>query len=183
MQIIKLFNPSSIFSSALCRVIPRSAESGLPCDESKRPGGGASFFTLARLDIFPISIAQSTELTRLAQIGALNQLDGGIQHRRGELWQDTRSRFLLVEGPLQNQDNVIYVKATRLTALPDRALEVRSHDSYQPEHCQPRLQRSAFVSGATERAQTGLLTDVGLRHHTYLVPYVYFMARVSRVHG
>ena len=29
----------------------------------------------------------------------------------------TRSRFLLVEGPLQNQDNVIHVKATRLTAL------------------------------------------------------------------
>lgn len=40
----------------------------------------------------------------------------------------TRSKFLLVEGPLQNQDNVIHVKATRLTALPDRALEVRSHD-------------------------------------------------------
>ena len=40
----------------------------------------------------------------------------------------TRSRFLLVEGPLQNQDNVIHVKATRLTTLSDRALEVRSHD-------------------------------------------------------
>jgi error-prone DNA polymerase len=40
----------------------------------------------------------------------------------------TRSRFLLVEGPLQNQDNVIHVKATRLTALSDAALEVRSHD-------------------------------------------------------
>jgi error-prone DNA polymerase len=40
----------------------------------------------------------------------------------------TRSRFLLVEGPLQNQDNVIHVKATRLTPLSDRALEVRSHD-------------------------------------------------------
>ncbi|WP_158822459.1 DNA polymerase III subunit alpha [Granulicella sp. S156] len=40
----------------------------------------------------------------------------------------TRSKFLLVEGPLQNQDNVIHVKATRLTALSDRALEVRSHD-------------------------------------------------------
>jgi error-prone DNA polymerase len=40
----------------------------------------------------------------------------------------TRSRFLLVEGPLQNQDNVIHVKATRLTAMSDRALEVRSHD-------------------------------------------------------
>jgi error-prone DNA polymerase len=41
-----------------------------------------------------------------------------------------RSRFLLVEGALQNQDNVIYVKATRLTALSDRALEVRSQDFY-----------------------------------------------------
>jgi len=40
----------------------------------------------------------------------------------------TRSRFLLVEGPLQNQDNVIHVKATGLIALSDRALEVRSHD-------------------------------------------------------
>jgi error-prone DNA polymerase len=40
----------------------------------------------------------------------------------------TRSRFLLVEGVLQNQDSVIHVKATRLTPLSDRALEVRSHD-------------------------------------------------------
>jgi error-prone DNA polymerase len=40
----------------------------------------------------------------------------------------TRSKFLLVEGPLQNQDNVIHVKATKLTALSDRALEVSSHD-------------------------------------------------------
>jgi error-prone DNA polymerase len=40
----------------------------------------------------------------------------------------TRSKFLLVEGPLQNQDNVIHVKATRLSVLSDRSLEVRSHD-------------------------------------------------------
>ncbi|HSY01395.1 MAG TPA: error-prone DNA polymerase [Acidobacteriaceae bacterium] len=40
----------------------------------------------------------------------------------------TRSRFLLVEGPLQNQDNVVHVKAVRLTPLHDRALEIRSHD-------------------------------------------------------
>ncbi|MFP5237270.1 MAG: DNA polymerase III subunit alpha [Acidobacteriota bacterium] len=40
----------------------------------------------------------------------------------------TRSKFLLVEGPLQNQDNVIHIKATRLTALADAALELRSHD-------------------------------------------------------
>lgn len=40
----------------------------------------------------------------------------------------TRSNFLLVEGTLQNQDNVIHVKAMRLTTLSDRTLEVRSHD-------------------------------------------------------
>ena len=40
----------------------------------------------------------------------------------------TRSKFLLVEGPLQNQDGVIHVKATRLKSLSDQALEVHSHD-------------------------------------------------------
>jgi len=39
-----------------------------------------------------------------------------------------RSKFLLVEGILQNQDGVIHVKATRLTALVDSAMELRSHD-------------------------------------------------------
>jgi error-prone DNA polymerase len=40
----------------------------------------------------------------------------------------TRSKFLLVEGVLQNRDNVVHVKATRLRALSDRALELSSHD-------------------------------------------------------
>ena len=40
----------------------------------------------------------------------------------------TRSKFLMAEGPLQNQDGVIHVKATRLTALSDHALELSSHD-------------------------------------------------------
>ncbi|HZD50860.1 MAG TPA: hypothetical protein VE178_19095, partial [Silvibacterium sp.] len=40
----------------------------------------------------------------------------------------TRSKFLLVEGSLQNQDDVVHVKAARLTALSDSALELRSHD-------------------------------------------------------
>jgi error-prone DNA polymerase len=40
----------------------------------------------------------------------------------------TRSRFLLVEGPLQHQDNVIHVKAARLLPLADNAMQVRSHD-------------------------------------------------------
>jgi error-prone DNA polymerase len=40
----------------------------------------------------------------------------------------TTSKFLLVEGTLQNQDGVIHVKATRLTSLTDGALELTSHD-------------------------------------------------------
>ena len=40
----------------------------------------------------------------------------------------TRSKFLLVEGRLQNQDNVTHVKAIRLKALTDSALRVQSHD-------------------------------------------------------
>jgi error-prone DNA polymerase len=39
-----------------------------------------------------------------------------------------RSKLLLAEGILQNQDGVIHVKATRLTALGDSAMELRSHD-------------------------------------------------------
>jgi error-prone DNA polymerase len=40
----------------------------------------------------------------------------------------TRSKFLMAEGPLQNQDGVVHVKAVRLMALSDHALELRSHD-------------------------------------------------------
>jgi error-prone DNA polymerase len=40
----------------------------------------------------------------------------------------TRSKFILAEGPLQNQDGVIHVKASRLLSLSDQTLEVRSHD-------------------------------------------------------
>ena len=40
----------------------------------------------------------------------------------------TRSKFLIVEGPLQNQDGVIHVKASRLMTLSDGALVLRSHD-------------------------------------------------------
>lgn len=40
----------------------------------------------------------------------------------------TRSKFIHAEGPLQNQDGVIHVKATRLQPLTDLVLEVRSHD-------------------------------------------------------
>jgi error-prone DNA polymerase len=40
----------------------------------------------------------------------------------------TRSKFILAEGALQNQDGVIHVKASRLLPLSDQALKVRSHD-------------------------------------------------------
>jgi error-prone DNA polymerase len=40
----------------------------------------------------------------------------------------TRSKFILAEGLLQNQDGVIHVKASRLHPLTDQTLEVRSHD-------------------------------------------------------
>jgi error-prone DNA polymerase len=40
----------------------------------------------------------------------------------------TRSKFILAEGPLQNQDGVIHVKATRLQSFSDQTLAVRSHD-------------------------------------------------------
>ncbi|MBB5345736.1 DNA polymerase III subunit alpha [Tunturibacter empetritectus] len=40
----------------------------------------------------------------------------------------TRSKFLLTEGLLQNQDNVVHVKAVRLRELCGNGLELRSHD-------------------------------------------------------
>ena len=40
----------------------------------------------------------------------------------------TRSKFIIVEGPLQNQDGVIHVKAVRLSSMFDQTLEVYSHD-------------------------------------------------------
>jgi error-prone DNA polymerase len=40
----------------------------------------------------------------------------------------TRSKFILAEGSLQNQDGVIHVKAKRLKPLTNLTLEVQSHD-------------------------------------------------------
>ncbi len=40
----------------------------------------------------------------------------------------TRARFLLVEGPLQNQGGVIHIRAKRLASLSDQSIDVRSHD-------------------------------------------------------
>jgi error-prone DNA polymerase len=40
----------------------------------------------------------------------------------------TRSRFLLIEGPVQNQEGVIHVKAERITPLQITSAEIRSRD-------------------------------------------------------
>jgi len=40
----------------------------------------------------------------------------------------TRSKFVLVEGALQNQDGVVHVKAKRIQPLAFTNLELRSHD-------------------------------------------------------
>jgi error-prone DNA polymerase len=40
----------------------------------------------------------------------------------------TRNRFLLIEGPLQNQDGVVHVKAQRITPLDITNVEIHSHD-------------------------------------------------------
>ena len=40
----------------------------------------------------------------------------------------TRSKFLLVEGVLQNQDSVVHIKAARLLALSHSGFELQSHD-------------------------------------------------------
>jgi error-prone DNA polymerase len=38
------------------------------------------------------------------------------------------AKFISVEGPLQNEDGIIHVRASRIMALPARELEVASHD-------------------------------------------------------
>lgn len=40
----------------------------------------------------------------------------------------SNAKFISVEGPLQNEDGTIHVKASRIMALPTRGLEVTSHD-------------------------------------------------------
>jgi error-prone DNA polymerase len=42
----------------------------------------------------------------------------------------TRSKFLAVDGLLQNRDGVVHVKAMRLRELSDRAITMKSHDFY-----------------------------------------------------
>jgi hypothetical protein len=43
----------------------------------------------------------------------------------------TRSKFLIVEGLLQNRDGVVHVKAMRLKELSSKALELRSRDFHR----------------------------------------------------
>ena len=40
----------------------------------------------------------------------------------------SNAKFISVEGPLQNEDGTIHVRASRIMALPTRGLEVTSHD-------------------------------------------------------
>jgi error-prone DNA polymerase len=40
----------------------------------------------------------------------------------------TRSRFLKIEGKLQNQEGVVHVKAQRITQLDIPSVDIRSHD-------------------------------------------------------
>jgi error-prone DNA polymerase len=40
----------------------------------------------------------------------------------------SNAKFISVEGPLQNEDGTIHVKASRIMPLPTRGLEVTSHD-------------------------------------------------------
>ena len=40
----------------------------------------------------------------------------------------SNAKFISVEGPLQNEDGTIHIRASRIMALPTRGLEVTSHD-------------------------------------------------------
>jgi error-prone DNA polymerase len=66
-----------------------------------------------------VPLLNRKELTRLAQIGALNQLDG-IRHRRDALWQVERAGKL--EGPLFRQDSEFLHENS--DALPLRQMNV-----------------------------------------------------------
>src|SRR6185369_5758746 len=52
----------------------------------------------------------------------------------------TRSKIILAEGPLQNQDGVIHVKASRLLPLSDQTLEIRSHDFHKKKKAYHQVQ-------------------------------------------
>ena len=40
----------------------------------------------------------------------------------------SNAKFISIEGPLQNKDGTIHIKASRIMPLPTRGLEVTSHD-------------------------------------------------------
>jgi hypothetical protein len=60
----------------------------------------------------------------------------------------TRSKCLLVEGSLQNQDNVIHVKATRLTARFAGMLPVFKEEAVRIDCTSVCLERVGATPGA-----------------------------------
>jgi error-prone DNA polymerase len=77
----------------------------------QRPGTAMGFIFL--------SMEDETGIANVIVTPALYELQRAVV---------TRSKFILAEGPLQNQDGVIHIKATRLHELSEPMLEVRSHD-------------------------------------------------------
>lgn len=67
------------------------------------------------------------ELTRLAQVGALNNLDG-IRHRRDALWQVERAGR--PEGPLLRQKNELLCDSSESLPLQEMQVEERSMTDY-----------------------------------------------------
>jgi error-prone DNA polymerase len=77
----------------------------------QRPGTAMGFIFL--------SMEDETGIANVIVTPALYELQRAVV---------TRSKFILAEGPLQNQDGVIHIKAIRLHELSEPMLEVRSHD-------------------------------------------------------
>jgi len=61
------------------------------------------------------------------ETGIANVIVGSDRYDRNHLIV-TRSKFLLVEGKLQNQDRVIHVKSESLAGVAGDGLEFHSHD-------------------------------------------------------
>ena len=62
------------------------------------------------------------------ETGIANAIITPATLREGSWERSSRSSFLLVEGPLQNQDNVISVKAERVLPISLTRAETASHD-------------------------------------------------------
>jgi error-prone DNA polymerase len=100
------------------------------------------------------------ELTRLAQIGALNQL-GGIQHRRDALWQVERAGRL--EGPLLRQDSTTLLEDSDARPLQQMNVEERlvadyagtglTVDKHPMHYRRPELRRRNILSAEELRTR------------------------------